>query len=149
MDHLGHGVPTVHIDGADAHHLSTTHKVNFCLLNLLPIPFAEVAKEQADERVQLPDLLLVVILQSILVALFQSMEGIVHFQRPKDLGASQSNLGQESKRPLSKDCLGRVELKPLLPWSVLVRLHRSSEGSPVTWKGWTTIPSVSLEFTNK
>ena len=124
------------IDGADGHHL-------------LPFSFGQGAKQEGDEAVQLVDLLFVVILQSILVALFQSMEGVVHFQRPKDLGASQSNLGQESKRPLSKDCLGRVKLKPLLPWSVLVRLHRSSEGSPVTWKGWTTIPSVSLEFTNK
>ena len=59
---------------------------------LLPIPFAEVAQEQTNERVELADLFLVVILQRVLVALFQTVEGIVHLQRPKDLCAGQSNL---------------------------------------------------------
>lgn len=60
--------------------------------HLLPISFAEVAQEQANERVELADLFLVVILQRILVAFFQSVEGIVHLQSPKDLSARQSNL---------------------------------------------------------
>ena len=60
--------------------------------HLLPISFAEVAQEQANERVELADLFLVVILQRILIAFFQSVEGIVHLQRPKDLSAGQSNL---------------------------------------------------------
>ena len=60
--------------------------------HLLPISFAEVAQEQANERVELADLFLVVILQRILIAFFQSVEGIVHLKRPKDLSARQSNL---------------------------------------------------------
>ena len=60
--------------------------------HLLPISFAEVAQEQANERVELADLFLVVILQRILIAFFQSVEGIVDLQSPKDLSAGQSNL---------------------------------------------------------
>ena len=55
--------------------------------HLLSISLAEVAEEQTYEGVELPDLLLVVILQGILVALLQSAKRVVHLRRPKDLSA--------------------------------------------------------------
>ena len=60
--------------------------------HLLSISLAEVAQEQTYEGVELPDLLLVVILQGVLVALLQSAKRVVHLRRPKDLSAGQSNL---------------------------------------------------------
>ena len=51
--------------------------VVFCS-DLLTVALAEVAKEEDDKSVELRDLLLVVVLQSVLVALLQPVEGIVH-----------------------------------------------------------------------
>ena len=42
----------------------------------------------------MPDLLLVIILQGVLVPLLQSAKRVVHLRRPKDLSAGQSNLWQ-------------------------------------------------------
>ena len=46
--------------------------------HLLPLALVEGAKEAGDEHVELPDLLLVVVLQRVLVALLQPREGCAH-----------------------------------------------------------------------
>ena len=51
--------------------------VVFCS-DLLAVALAEVAKEEDDKSVELRDLLLVVVLQGVLVALLQPVEGVVH-----------------------------------------------------------------------
>ena len=46
--------------------------------HLLPLALVEGAKEAGNEHVELPDLLLVVVLQRVLVALLQPREGCAH-----------------------------------------------------------------------
>ena len=58
----------------------------------LPAPLGQVSEEQVDEGVELGHLLLVVVLESVLVALLQSVEGQVDLSGPPHLGPSQSHL---------------------------------------------------------
>ena len=46
--------------------------------HLLPLALVEGPKEAGDEHVELPDLLLVVVLQRVLVTLLQPREGCAH-----------------------------------------------------------------------
>ena len=46
--------------------------------HLLPLALVEGAKEAGNEHVELPNLLLVVVLQRVLVALLQPREGCAH-----------------------------------------------------------------------
>ena len=52
--------------------------VTVAMVHLLSLSLVEGAKEAGDEHVELPDLLLVVILQGVLVALLQPREGCAH-----------------------------------------------------------------------
>ena len=78
-DEFLHHVPGMDVDGADSH-------------DTLSVCLGHVAQEEVDEDVELRHLLLVVVLESILVALLQSVEGQVDFCCPPHLGASQSHL---------------------------------------------------------
>ena len=85
LDELEDDVTRVHVDGADGH-------------DLLAVALAEVAQQHGDERVELCDLLLVVVLHRVLVALLQARERNVHLGAPPDLGAAQSHLKYETRR---------------------------------------------------
>ena len=64
-------------------------------VHLLPLALVEGAEEAGDEHVQLPNLLLVVILQSILVSLLQPSKGSAHL--------NNENLKRSSRYFLTSD----------------------------------------------
>ena len=89
-DHPTNHVSRMHVDRADCHHLmwkASSHKTGRSLSewkkqdwhhHLLPLALVEGAKEAGNEHVELPDLLLVVVLQRVLVTLLQPREGCAH-----------------------------------------------------------------------
>ena len=84
-NHLCHHISSMHINGADGH-----DPLSVCL--------REVTQQQVDECVELLDLLLVVVLQSVLITLLHTSKGYVHICGPPDLSASQSHLVEQEGR---------------------------------------------------
>lgn len=79
LDHLGHHITGVDVDGADGHHL-------------LSVPWSQLTNQHGDEGVELGHLFPEGVLQGVVVALLQLREGHVHVKAPPDLSARECHL---------------------------------------------------------
>jgi len=104
LHQLGDDVPGVHVNRTDGH-------------DFLPLLLGQLSDQQRDQRAQLRDLLLQVVLDGVVVALLEAREGHVDLGGPPDLRPAQGHLS-------------RIIEQPLLARFLLVAHHRLAEVMP-------------------